>query len=188
MRPMRLFAQCAAIVLLGSGLGLLLNSASGRPARLREAIYPAAASGIAACSSTPQGLHALHGHPEMPLAEAFEACKGCTVGFVDARSASAFAQGHISGAHHLPPAGHRGEAELLKKLRRYKTLVVYDGGGSCALAEGMADRLEAEGFKDVRLLKGFADWAAAGGPAQSGACHACEEHADGPGNLGEGAR
>ena len=110
----------------------------------------------------------------MPLAEAVSACAQCTVGFVDARGAAAFALGHIPGAVHLPPAGDPGEEGTLERLRQFQTLVVYDEGGSCGLARGVADRLEGLGFNDVRLLEGWRDWEAAGGPAQSGACEACD--------------
>jgi 3-mercaptopyruvate sulfurtransferase SseA len=168
---MRWYLQALLIASVGAVLGLVLNAASGRPTVLNRPVYPAASSGVSACSSLPQA----HAHRFMPLAEAVTACAQCTVGFVDARGAAAFASGHIPGAVHLPPAGHPDEGRTLERLRRFQTLVVYDEGGSCGLAQGVADRLDALGFKDVRLLKGWRDWEAARGPAQSGACEACEE-------------
>jgi len=85
-------------------------------------------------------------------------------------------RGHIPGAVHLPPAGHPDEAAEMQscaashagrlRLRR-----------RVRLAEGVADRLAAAGFKDVRLLEGsWTEWMKAGGPAQSGACKACSGH------------
>src|SRR5262249_33306424 len=88
-----------------------------------------------------------------------------------------FAEGHIPQAVHLEPAGHPDLAEQLSHLHSYVTVVVYDSGGDCGLAEGVADRLTADGIKDVRLLEGsWTDWMAAGGPAASGACQACSDH------------
>ncbi len=174
---MRWYLQVLFIVPVGAILGLVLNATSGRPAALNQPVYPAASSGISVCGSSPQAQHQAHGHRFMPLTEALTACAQCTVGFVDARGAAAFASGHIPGAVHLPPAGHSEEGKTLEQLGRFQTLVVYDEGGSCGLAQGVADRLEALGFKDVRLLKGWRDWEVAGGPAQSGACEACDgEH------------
>jgi rhodanese-related sulfurtransferase len=177
----RLLVQMAAIALGGAALGLVLNMASGRPARLFVPVHAAAESGISLCSAAPEAQHGKHGHRVMPQMEAVAACGACTVGFVDARGAAAFAEGHIPLAVHLLPAGHPDEAAEMQRLRAWSTVVVYDSGGGCGLAEGVADRLERAGFKDVRLLEGsWTDWNAAGGPAASGACQACSAHADGP--------
>jgi 3-mercaptopyruvate sulfurtransferase SseA len=125
----------------------------------------------------------------MALSEAIKACDSCTVAFVDARGAAAFAEGHIPGAIHLKPAGHPADAEIIQRLRSFATIVVYDSGGGCGLAEGVADRLAALGFGDVRLLDGsWNTWQDSGGPAQSGACQACTEHAHEGEDPGEAAR
>jgi rhodanese-related sulfurtransferase len=174
---MRLLLQMVAICIGGALLGLALNVASGRPASLARPVYPAASSGIAVCSASPEAQHAKHGHKVMPQPEAVVACSACSVGFVDARGAAAFAEGHIPLAVHLSPAGHPDETVELQKLRAFPTVVVYDSGGGCGLAEGVADRLTARGFTDVRLLEGsWTDWMTAGGPAASGACKACSDH------------
>jgi len=171
--------QMAGIAVGGAALGLALNAASGHPARLMVPVHAAAESGISLCSASPDAQHGTHGHRTMPQKEAVAACSACTVGFVDARGAAAFAEGHIPLAVHLMPAGHLDEAGELQRLRAYSTVVVYDSGGGCGLAEGVADRLERAGFKDVRLLEGsWSDWNAAGGPAASGACQACSSHSD----------
>ncbi len=167
------FGICAG----GAVLGLVLNAASARPAALTRAVYPAAASGNSVCGASPEAQHEKHGHRSISQAEAVAACNGCSMGFVDARGAAAFAEGHVIGALHLPPAGHADEPAVLQKLRQFPTVVVYDSGGGCGLAEGVADRLSAAGFPDVRLLEGsWQGWMSAGGPAQSGACQACAHH------------
>lgn len=179
---MRLLVQMAAIGAVGAALGLGLNSIDEvfgfklHPASLRRAVFPAASSGSSVCSASPEAQHEKHGHAIMAQKEAVAACSACTVGFVDARGAAAFAEGHVVGAVHLPPAGHPDEAAELSKLRTFATVVVYDSGGGCGLAEGVADRLGAAGFKDVRLLEGgWPAWMASAGPAQSGACNACSQ-------------
>ena len=174
---MRLLLQMAAICAGGALLGLVLNLASARPARLLHAVYAASDSGNTVCAASPTAQHDQHGHPLMPQKEAVAACGACTVGFLDARGAAAFAEGHIPQAVHLPPAGHPDEQAELAKLRAFPTVVVYDSGGDCGLAAGVADRLAAAGFKDVRLLEGsWTDWMVAGGPALSGACQVCDGH------------
>lgn len=174
---MRLLVQMAAIAAGGALLGLGLNLVSARPARLRTPVYAASESGSAVCGTSPEAQHEKHGHKVMPQKDAVAACGACSVGFVDARGAAAFAEGHIPQAVHLPPAGHPDEAHELQKLRAFPTVVVYDSGGGCGLAEGVADRLAAAGFTDVRLLEGsWTDWMAAGGPALSGACQSCGDH------------
>jgi 3-mercaptopyruvate sulfurtransferase SseA len=177
---MRLPIHMAAICAGGALLGLVLNMASGRPARLFTAVHSAAESGTSVCSVSPDAQHEKHGHRIMSQKDALAACGDCSVAFVDARGAAAFAEGHIPQAVHLQPAGHPDEAEELQRLRSYATVVVYDSGGGCGLAEGVADRLTAAGLTDVRLLEGsWTDWMVAGGPAASGACQACT-HAESP--------
>jgi rhodanese-related sulfurtransferase len=182
MCVMRLFLQLATISLSGAGLGVLLNATSTHPASLFKPVYPSSASsGVQACGGAPEA----QGHRLMSQSEAVAACSSCTVGFVDARGAAAFAQGHIPGAVHLMPVGHPDEEDAIRKLRAFSTLVVYDSGGGCGLAEGVADRLTAAGFSDVRILEGsWSEWQAAGGPAQSGACQACGPDDDHPHTAG----
>ena len=167
--------QMAAIAGGGGALGLLLNALSPAPAKLGHPVYAAAESGAAACSAP-------HGTPGAPEAfatisreEASSLCTACTAGFVDARPASEFARGHIPNAFHLPPHGHGGEAQEIAALRRFGTVVVYDSGHGCDLAETVASHLRADGLRDVRILEGqWPAWEAGGEPAQSGACKACE--------------
>jgi rhodanese-related sulfurtransferase len=175
---MRLLLQMAAICAGGAVLGLALNVASARPAKLLTPVYAASDSGNSVCGASPQAQHEKHGHQVMPQRDAVVACGTCAVGFVDARGAAAFAEGHIPQAVHLPPAGHPDEPAELAKLRAFPTVVIYDSGGGCGLAEGVADRLAAGGVKDVRLLEGSGtDWMLSGGPALSGACQECDGHA-----------
>jgi len=175
-----LLLRSAAIVAAGSALGLALNAAGPHRVPLGTPVYAAAASGTAACGAgEAEGAPSAQIHARISVADAVGACNACSAGFVDARGADAFAHGHISGAVHLPPQGHPDEAAALAELRHFRTIVVYDDAGGCRLARPVADRLRAQGFADVRLLDmTFTDWTATGGPAESGACKACQHGAE----------
>ena len=172
---MRLLLQMLAILVGGSALGLGLNALSHAPVRLGQPVYAAAESGTATCSA-PHGASAPDGSfDSISRQEASSLCTACTAGFVDARPASEFAKGHIPNAFHLPPHGHGDEAQVVASLRHYGTVVVYDSGAGCDLAETVAKHLRTEGLNDVRILAGaWPAWEAGGEPAESGACAACE--------------
>ncbi|MSP61329.1 MAG: rhodanese-like domain-containing protein [Myxococcales bacterium] len=183
---MQWIVHSVVIVLAGSVLGLGLNVASRHPIPLGEAVYATSSSGTAVCTGPGGAAGGHEAHPLMAQGDAVAACTACSAGFVDARGAAAFASGHIPAAVHLPPHGHSDERLALETLRKFATVVVYDSGIGCRLADGVADRLRAEGFQDVRILDGsWRAWMATGGPAESGACMACEAH-DHPHGQGGG--
>lgn len=186
----RLLIQTAVVIAVGALVGAGLNAASRHPVRLGQPVYAASASGTTQCGGGggPEAQPAPARYATIPLAEAVQACDACTMGFIDARGAAAYAVGHIPGAVHLPPAelaasvGNPGAPgrgpDPLAPLRKFKTLVIYDDDASCDLAPGVAERLRAQGF-EVRILDGgWGAWQAQGGPAQSGACRACATHLD----------
>ena len=168
----RLARQVLVVSAAGLAVGAGLNAASSHGVSLLAPVYPASAS--ATVCNDPAAAPERREHPRMPLDEALAACEACTAGFVDARGAAAFAHGHITGAFHLPPEGFEGR-KVLDELRGFDTLVVYDDQANCELAQGVADRLVAAGFRDVRVLDGnWTAWEAVRGPSQAGACEACE--------------
>lgn len=183
MPPVRPLAQTLLLLAGGSALGLVLNLASPRSVSLTTPVYPTSSSGTAACAMPPEAEGAdepaasrfvWRQYPTVGLDEAVQACDGCTVGFVDARGAAAYAAGHIPGAFHLPPVGHVDARATLEALRRHETVIVYGEGSACNLANGVADRLASEGFENVKILAGsWRDWQARGGPAESGVCREC---------------
>jgi len=172
----RSFLQQALLILLGgTALGFAANQASPRPVALTIPVFPASAAITGVCTA-PLGADAVPPtFAKVAISDAVQACEACTAGFVDARGSAAFAAGHISGALHISPVGHdEDEKALIEQLRTYPSVIVYDDQVGCELAEGVATRLQAAGLKDVRILKGnWADWEAAGGPAQSGQCGEC---------------
>ncbi len=169
----------ALLVVVGALLGGALDFASpllthvrpdwGHPVSLREAVEPASASATASCH-----LEVAPAPRMMPLDEALSAYASCAAAFVDARGDAAFEEGHIAGAFHLPAEGAPDAAAVLAKLKRYRTVVVYDADSKgCRLAQGVADRLVEGGCRDVRVLEGsWTAWDEAGGPAAAGRCSA----------------
>lgn len=176
---MRLLAQAAAVALAGTTVGLGANALSPRPAALRTPVHSAAERGGGMCADA--GGAAAARAPRISVAEAKALCDACTAGFVDARTATEYAAGHVTNAVHLPPAGHPGEPVAIAGLRAFSRVVVYDGDYSCALADEVAARLRREGLPDVRVLEGaWPAWVAGGGSGTSGFCPEChgtgEEH------------
>ncbi len=170
---MKLFLHAAAIAVAGLGAGLTANAFSRHPADLGRPVFAAAEAG--ACQLGPSEPVS-----RISFQEAEKLCSACTAAFIDARSASDYAAGHITNAIHLPPAGHPDEAAALASLAGSRIVVVYDGDPSCRLAEGVARRLKARGFQDVRVLSGaWPAWVAAGGPGASGACAVCNHREEG---------
>ncbi len=101
-------------------------------------------------------------------------CVACTAAFVDARTPSEYAKGHVSGALHLAP----GEAPdlLLWQLAGFKTVIVYDRDPSCEQADAVAQELKSHGVRDVRVLTGaWPAWLAAGAPGSSSPCALCAD-------------
>ena len=162
--------QCTVIVGAGAAIGFLLNGLHARALTMSVPIYAVAETGTGACSSPVATTR-------ISPAAAAGLCSDCNVSFVDARPASAFAQGHVAGAVHLPPAGHQDERRRMSELAQKKTVVVYDDLSACNLAESVGQRLRQSGVADVRVLEGgWSGWQARGQPAASGACEICAEH------------
>jgi len=97
MKVGQFLRQCVSIAFAGSLLGLLINRVSPHGVDLRRPVYAAAESGTGSCVGP--------GAARISSAVAAGMCSDCTVAFVDARTSSAFALGHVSGAFHLPPMG-----------------------------------------------------------------------------------
>lgn len=79
---------------------------------------------------------------------------------LDARSAAEYAVSHLPAARHMPP---EDESRLFRELPRTTPIVVYCSVGW--RSAGLARRLQAQGFVDVRNLEGSAfAWANEGRP------------------------
>jgi 3-mercaptopyruvate sulfurtransferase SseA len=78
-------------------------------------------------------------------------------------------QGHreIRGAIRYRPHDLLTPERLALPIAVDKPVVLYDEKGDGDLTEQIAEKFRANGFEDVRILKGgFAAWEAAGGPTQ----------------------
>lgn len=164
---MRVLLQSLALTAAGAALGLAMNAASPRPARLSEPVRSAAE--LAGACKLPGAAGVA---PRISVQEATPLCIACSAAFVDARTAAEFAAGHVVGAIHVPPGPVPLQALL--HLERFRTVVVYDGDPGSAQAEAVAAALRERGMTDVRILAGsWLAWQAAGAPGESGPCATC---------------
>jgi rhodanese-related sulfurtransferase len=91
--------------------------------------------------------------------------------FLDARSRSEFARGHVRGALSLPWQGVDGYfMEIADRFPMDKTIITYCDGETCDLSHELALFLKEMGFADVRVLvNGWTVWQRAGLPTDEGA-------------------
>ena len=89
--------------------------------------------------------------------------------FIDSRTPSEYAAGHILGARSVPlESPDKGLAELAAPYPPDKRLVVYCQGGDCQTSQSLARLLHDRGFKDIRIYGGgWTEWSAAGLPAEA---------------------
>jgi rhodanese-related sulfurtransferase len=89
--------------------------------------------------------------------------------FVDARSADAYAEGHIPGAISLPVNDF--DEKIPKFWERYplqEEIVTYCSGRTCEDGHHLARLLEEVGYERVRVfIDGYPGWAAAGYPVST---------------------
>ncbi|MEQ8769522.1 MAG: rhodanese-like domain-containing protein [Phycisphaerales bacterium] len=95
--------------------------------------------------------------------------------FLDARSDSAFAEGHIEGAVWMPASEVLMRAEELFAFDPGMPVVIYCTGGTCDASHNVQRRLEQYGpdlglvFTDIRILGlGYEEWKRAGLPTSEG--------------------
>lgn len=89
---------------------------------------------------------------------------------VDARDGALHADGHLPGALSLPLGEVDPQiAAFHRQVPVEKTLVVYCNGYGCPDSFDLAQRLIAEGYRDVRVFEGgFPEWRDAGLPVDKG--------------------
>ena len=159
--------RALVLVVAGAALGFAGNAA--RPHGLRVATFtpPTECSG---------GEHGAPSPALMSPAEAQALCGQPNVVIADARSESAFAEGHVAGAVHLPcDAGGKTAVDALAHFSRAQTIVVY--GASTDDARPVAESLQRR-HADVKVAVldgGFAAWSQAGLACASGPCAECKE-------------
>jgi rhodanese-related sulfurtransferase len=159
--------RAIALVVVGAALGFAGNAA--RPHGLRIAAFapPAECSGSEGGAPSPT---------VMSPAEASSLCGQPSVVIADTRAATAFAEGHVAGAVHLPcDAGGKNVADALAHFSHAQTIVVY--GASTDDARPVADTLQRR-HPDVKVAildGGFTAWSQAGLACASGPCDECKQ-------------
>ena len=166
------------VCLLGAGatLGLAVNVVHPRGVRFHDYAAPVACT--TGPDATASGGVAGQAAPVEILSQAQVAslCGDPRVLVADARSAAQFAEGHVTGAIHLPCASSRLVASAaLDALAGKETLVVYGDGTADALpvAEEMRRRAARPGVRIAVLAGGFHAWSHAGLACSSGPCADC---------------
>lgn len=158
-------ARAVVLIGVGAGLGFAVNAA--RPGGLRFARYAPPTE----CS----GAEAAHAPALLAPADAARLCGQPDVVIADARSAAAYAEGHVAGAVHLPcDANGQAAVEALAHFDRARSIVVY--GDSTDDARPVADSLQRRhpGARVAVLAGGFRAWSSAGLACASGPCDECK--------------
>jgi rhodanese-related sulfurtransferase len=107
------------------------------------------------------------------LAEAGDLFQGGAALFVDSRTVDQYADGHVPGAASVP-LKEASENIVLATPKALdvaptRTLVVYCNGGDCQTSVLLTRILREAGFTDIKIfLGGWAEWQAAGFPAEVG--------------------
>jgi 3-mercaptopyruvate sulfurtransferase SseA len=166
-----------ACCLLGTGiaLGLLVNVLHPRGVRFASFAPPTTCTQSGA---EPAAAPVVEAPPieVLSLAQVASLCGDPRALVADARSAAEFAEGHVTGAIHLPCASSRLTASAaLDLLAGKETLVVYGDETADALpvAEEMRRRRGRPDLRVAVLAGGFPAWNRAGLACSSGPCADC---------------
>jgi rhodanese-related sulfurtransferase len=180
-----LVGRALCLVLAGAALGLAVNQARPDGVRFTKFAPPSTCGAGTAATVAAAPIEVL------PPTEAVSFCGDAQTLLADVRSASAFAEGHVTGSIHLPCASSSTAASAaVDRLAGRHTLVVYGDGTEDArlVAEELRRRA---GRTDLRVLViegGFAAWSRAGLACSSGPCAECGRlHGDGVRTRGDGA-
>jgi 3-mercaptopyruvate sulfurtransferase SseA len=174
-----LMARAGLLLAAGALLGLAINVV--HPHRVRLASYspPTACAAPAAGASGPTATATAAAVEVLTLAQVASLCGDPRALVADARSAARFAEGHITGAIHLPCASSRTAASAaLDQLSGKETLVVYGDATADAMpvADELRRRSDRGGLRVAVLDGGFAAWSRAGLACSSGPCAGCGVH------------
>jgi rhodanese-related sulfurtransferase len=166
-----LVGRALCLVLAGSALGLGVNAARPDGVRFTKFAPPTTCgAGEAAAVSSAAPVEVL-----APTA-AVSVCGDAQTLVADVRPAEEFAQGHVTGAIHLPCASSDSAASAaVDRLAGHHTLVVYGDGTEDArvVADELRRRAGRAGLRIVVIEGGFAAWSRAGLACSSGPCVEC---------------
>jgi rhodanese-related sulfurtransferase len=168
-----LVGRALCLLLAGSALGLAVNAARPDGVRFTTFAPPTTCgAGQPAAGDAP----AVAPVEVLPPAAAASVCGDAQTLLADVRPADEFAQGHVTGALHLPCASSgTAVSAAVDRLAGQRTLVVY--GDGTADAKLVADELRHRaGRSDLRIVViegGFQAWSRAGLACSSGPCAEC---------------
>jgi 3-mercaptopyruvate sulfurtransferase SseA len=170
-----LLLRSLTLLLVGGGLGLLVNAvrSDGVPLRGYAAPVVCAAGGAAAHASL----------ETLDPAQAVRMCGDPGVLMADVRPPERFADGHVANAVHLPCAASGTEASsVVARAGGRHTLIVYGDTTDEArpVAEDLSRRIGRSDVRVVVLEGGFPAWSRAGLACASGPCPECGERAGAP--------
>lgn len=156
------------VLAVGLALGVAAWVVRGAP-RVEE-FRPSSATSCAAPVAAHPQIAWIDPSDARPLADRTD------VFFVDARSASDYEAGHVTGAVHIPMDTGALEARDVAVVESAAIVVTYcDTDDECAQSRRLAELLAQRGLRDVRVLRGgLPAWLELGYPAESGACTRCE--------------
>jgi len=181
-----LVGRAVCLVLAGGALGLAVNQA--RPDGVRFTTFAApttCGAGAAPAALTAAPVEVL------PPTEAVSFCGDAQTLLADVRPAAEFAEGHVTGALHLPCASSGTAATAaIDQLAGRRTLVVYGNGTEDArlVAEELRRRAARSDLRVLVIEGGFAAWSRAGLACSSGPCAECGAHGDSVRTRGDGVR
>ena len=167
-----LVGRAICLTLAGSALGLAVNQARPDGVRFTKFAAPNSCGVGAAAAAAPDAAPV----QVLPPAEAVSLCGDPHTLLADVRPADEFAQGHVTGALHLPCAASGSAASAAVDLLAGRhTLIVYGDGTDDA--QPVADELRRRaGRPDLRVIViagGFPAWSQAGLACSSGPCLDC---------------
>jgi rhodanese-related sulfurtransferase len=168
-----LLPRAAALLTLGATLGFVTNGVRSDGVSLSDFAAPVV------CTAEAGSAELREVEVLAPAAAAF-ACSEAPALIIDARSAVAFAEGHVAGALHLPCSASDEAAEVAQSgISSGGLLLVYANSTEQALpvARQMQKRIARPGQRVAVLEGGFAAWRDADFACASGGCPHCgEEH------------
>ncbi|HEY4187394.1 MAG TPA: rhodanese-like domain-containing protein [Polyangia bacterium] len=178
-------ARALGLLVGGAALGLLVNGV--RPGGVRLASY----APPTVCAATTPTAPRTPGVPAVETLSPVDASALCgdpRTLIADVRPAESFAQGHVSGAIHLPcTASGVAASAAVELVAGRQSLIVYGDTTDDArrVAEEMRRRIGKSDLRVVVLEGGFSAWSQAGLACASGACAQCQDrppgHASSPG-------
>jgi rhodanese-related sulfurtransferase len=168
--------RALCLLLAGGALGLAVNQA--RPDGVRFTKFTAPNSCGPGAGPAAAQVAAAAPVQVVPPGEAVSLCGDAQTLLADVRPAEEFAQGHVTGAIHLPCAASGSAATAAVDLLAGRhTLIVYGDGTDDA--QLVADELRRRaGRPDLRVIViegGFPAWSQAGLACSSGPCLDCGE-------------